>query len=303
MQTPKNLSSSLIELSDALEHLAFAIAQQKQLDKTVHIKEFALIDQKFDKIAESLKGKESLEQQIKTKYQKGYIQNWLQQKNIYIGKSTTTLNVDKKLGDIADFLADHYFLLKDFYAQLKKHQNIRKDFASKHTSKQGIKYIRKWCNMLHKNKIIDSFNFLDQNTIDVDIAEIHKATYFINGYWLELLLRREIAQTLRKNINKIQSFDILAQVELIKPNRSSSELDLLLMINKQIYWFECKSGKIGKYYKVFNQHRKLLKLSPKNAFLVVPAFQMHQAKHAMDYSGMTTLYGTDLEEQLPKILF
>ncbi len=301
---PNTLSQSLLELSDALELLAFAIAQQKKLDNQAGVKEISLIHKKITQATKNLKKNttQSLITKIKSKHQKGFLQDWLHKKNIYTGKSKPTLKVDNKLAEIAEFLADHYNQLQDFYKQLKRNQNIKKDFVAT-SKKSSIKYIRKWCNMLHDNKIIDSFYFLDQQTLDIDIAQIHQATYFINGFWLEILLRREIAILLRKNIDKLQSFDILAQVELIKPDKNSSEIDLLIMINQNVYWFECKSGNIGKYYKVFNHHRKLLQLNSTNSFLVVPAFQMHQAKAVIDKSGMSLLYATQLDNQLHKIFF
>jgi len=298
------ISKSLLELSDAIDQLALIIAQQKNIDNDLHVKQFAVIVNKFKDSTKKLDNNtEGFNTQVQNKHKKGFLQDWLQQKNIYIGKNTNNLKVDEKLYEVADFLADHYKHLKDFYSQLKRHQNVRTDFINHTKNKQTIKYIRKWCNMLHKNKIIDTFEFLNQSSIDVDIAKIHEATYFINGYWLEILLRKEIALLMRKNINKINSFDILVQVELVKPNKKSTELDILLMINNKVFWFECKSGNIGKYYKIFEKHRKLLELNEKQSFIVVPTMQMHQEKAAKENSGMSLLYATNLENQLQKYLF
>ena len=210
-QNPK-ISKTLLLLAEALEQLALIIAQEEGQNKQEQVKQLEVIRQKIKKIETG--DKEQLYRQIRQKHRKGYIKNWLVQKNIYTGKATDSLRVDNKLYQVADFLADHYRHLQDFYKQLKKHQVIKKDFVYK-TPKQSIKYIRKWGKMLFENKIIDAFQFLDNEKIDVDIAEIHRTTYFINGYWLEIFLRRELAKLMRKHIDKIQSFDILAQAEIV----------------------------------------------------------------------------------------
>ena len=300
------ISKSLLELSDAIENLAMIIADQKQEDNEAQIKQFSLIVKKFSKTTEHItpNEKRAFESgQIISKHKKGYLNKWLLDKNIYIGKSVGDLQVSKKLYDVADYLTDHYFLLSDFYSQLKRSQNLKHDFQT-HTTKQSISYIRKWCEMLHKNKIIDSFYFMDSSVVDIDIAEIHKATYFINGYWLEIFLRKELAIALRKNIGKIDSFDILAQVEMVKPNKKTSEVDLLFMLNDQVYWFECKSGDIGHtYFERFSEHRRLFDLPSERSLLVVPTMHMNQAESVKRACGMNMLYATLLEQQLEQLLF
>ncbi len=298
----KKISQSLLELSDAIEQLAIIIGQQKHFDNNQLEEKLKIVGKKVgktfrqpDKITQSEK--------ILSKYDKDYLERWLVQKNIIPGKRINNLRVDDKLYKVSDYLADHYFQLQFFYEQLKRSQSIKRDFKLKST-KKNISYIRKWCNMLHKNKIIDSFYFLDDLSIDVDLSLIHKATYFINGNWLEIFLRRELALLFRKHIDEIETFDIMAQLEIVKPNQKGSEVDLLIMLNKKVYWFECKSGEIGSfYYKRFKEHRKLLGLSSKHAFLVVPQMRYNQVEAVMRNCGMTTLYANSLSSYLEKLFF
>ncbi len=292
----KLISQSLIELSDAIEQLALMIAEQNGISSEQSDKQFEIITKKFNKTARKINKKTDF---YKPFHHKGFLQDWLFKKNIYIGKSINDLYVDEKLYAVSDFLADHYFQLKPFYEQLKRSQCVKRDFKLKSTNK-NIKYIRKWCNMLHRNKIIDSFNVLNNGLVDIDIAEIHNATLFINGLWLEIFLRKEIGKLLRNNLQKIESYDILAQVEIVKPNKKNSEIDLLLMLNGEIFWFECKSGEITRtYYKRFAEHKKLFGLS--NAYLVTPQMNFNQAEKVKEQSGLEMLYATSLDKQLEQI--
>jgi len=221
--------------------------------------------------------------------------------NIITADYIENLKVDDYLFAAVEYLADHYQHLHAFYKQLKYHQNIRKNFTH-HTSANSISYIKKWCTMLQQHHLIDAFKIENEN-IYIDIAEVHNATYFIYGYWLELLLRREIAQLLHQHLSHIQSFDIISQASVMLPDKQLTELDLLLMVNNQVYWFECKSGTIQTYYEKFNQHRKIMKLDAQHAFLIIPHRDANIALQTQKRSGMTTLYGIELEQQLQEIIF
>lgn len=294
------LSQALFELSDAIEQLALSLAQQSNDDLETGIKKIAVVTKHFKKMQQDLQPQPNaydLKKRIKQKHQKNWLKNFLIKRQIISGVHLNHLRVDKQLLETARFLANHFIELEDFYRQLKRHQYLKKDFEMP-THKQSVKYIRQWSEMLHKNKIIDAFAFMEQN-VDVDIKLIRQAMEFINGYWLEILLRGEIARFLRNNIDKIKAFDIMAQVQIQKPNTKTSELDLLLMLNEKVYWFECKSGHIGnKYYKRFKKHLKQLRIPTDNAFLIVPEMNMNQAEYVKKQTGMTLLYATDLPVQI-----
>ncbi len=292
------LSQALLELSEAIEQLALALARQSNEDQKTGIKKIAVVTKQFKKMQQQLQPDAThLKQLVKQKHKKHWLKNFLANRHVYSGQYLKHLRVDQKLLDTARFLAHHYLELENFYRQLKRHQHLKKDFEML-TNKQSLKYIRQWSEMLHKNKIIDAFA-LKGNNIDVDIKRIRQATEFINSYWLEILLRGEIARFLRTNINRIMSFDIMAQVQIQKPGGQTSELDLLLMLNEKVFWFECKSGHIGsKYYKLFKTHLKQLDIPYENAFLLVPEMHMNQAQYVKNQTGMSLLYATDLQTQL-----
>lgn len=306
-----NLAASLHELSDAIEQLALIVSQQNAADNDVHVKQLALIVKKFkdstqlsgETLGETSSSKPSSKAAyIRATHKKGYLKNWLESQNLLVADSIDTLRADEYLFAAVDYLADHYQHLSDFYKKLKHSQSIRKNFTHR-TAKKSISYIVKWCEILKKHQLIDKFSQHGDAEIFVDIAEIHEATSFIYGYWLEVLLRKEIALILNKNLHHIQSFDVMSQVSILKPDQQNTELDLMLMVNNQVYWFECKSGVISKYFEKFNEHRKLLQLTEKNAFLIIPQKDANIALHTRKRAGMTALYGTELESILPKILF
>ena len=304
MPTPSQLTQSIHELSEAIEQLAAVLEQQKSTDNDIHVRQFSLLVKRFSESAQKIDSGRNIASPsaIKEKHQKDFLKNWLAKKRILVADSLENLRADEYLFKTVDFLADHYTHLNDFYKQLKAHQSIKKNFTYNATQ-QSINYIQKWCGMLRKDKIIDSFSNTGHLSIFVDIAEMHKATNFIYGYWLEVLLRREIAILMNHYLPVIYSFDILSQVNVMKPDTTPTEFDLLLMINQKIFWFECKSGSISSYFEKFREHRLLLNLNEFQSHLVIPHVDAGIAQHTRKRAGMNTLFGTTLETQLRQTIF
>ncbi|MCO5232219.1 MAG: DUF1887 family protein [Chitinophagales bacterium] len=297
------LVQSLLELSDAIEQLATTIARQKNSDQQIQQKQLSVITQKFKHATQLIHPATQQDNAalIQQKYQNGFLKEHLDNQGIFISTTIENLRADENLYKAVDYLQDHYTLLKDFYAHLKRSQVLKKDFNHKNTA-HAIRYIQDWCKILHHYKIIDGFKVLNHSEIFVDIAQIAEATSFINGYWLEVLLRREIALFLHAHLSQIQSFDILSQTTVLKQDNTNTELDLLLMINQKVYWFECKSGQINNYFERFKDTKEDLGISDNRAFLVIPAQDNNIPLHAKKRSNMLTLFGTELETQLKKHL-
>ncbi|MBK7304088.1 MAG: hypothetical protein IPI90_12785 [Saprospiraceae bacterium] len=304
MESPnEQLSESLLELSDSLERLANTWLKQKEADMHVQVKEFSVLVNKFQKTVKgALPDQRDEAAIIKAKHKKNFIISWLKAINVQAVDYANTLKAQTYLIDTADYLAHNFEHLKEFYTTLKYQQNLKRDFKFK-TARSSLGYIKQWCTMLSKNKLLDKFSEDRSNNLEIEIAEIHDATMFIYGHWLEILLRSKLASLLHKNLDRLESFDLLSQVVILKPDGTNSELDLLLMINERVYWFECKSGVIKDYFEKFKEHKNLLKLPQEQSFVVVPEKDPNIAIHVRKRSEMTCLNSTELELQLEQHIF
>lgn len=299
--SPMELSRSVRQLADALDLLANLIEQQKNKEAVNFLKEFALILNR--RLPGTSENPEMVQDRkmIRDKFEKGFLNQWLSKRNIIAAGGSGSLKVDAYLSEASHFLARHYQELKPFYQQLKIHSNRRKDFRSKvHLS--SIEYIQKWCDMLHEFKLIDGYKKTGSEFF-VEIAEIHKATHFIQGYWLEVLLRSTVSQLMAQYLHSIDHFDLLSQLGIQLPDGQRSEIDLLLMINGEVYWFECKSGTLGEYYEKFSRQGGLMNLDERSSFLVYPEANPNMATHLRVQSKMSFLTATGLKEQLEENIF
>jgi len=304
MKKENPLSDILLELSDALEDLALLLAKQKAYDPALYAR-FRQLTAKIRTAGQKAVAVQTLtpRQQLKKAYKKGFLKNWLIEKNVKIGRALESFKVDDKLFKVADFLADHYDQLEDFYHKLKISQVRKKDEFIFTSTRSYINYIRKWAQMLVKAKLIDGFETLNARTIEVDTALIKEATSFINGLWLEVFLRSEIARFMLHNYRRIRSFDLLSDIEVVLPNNQAGELDVLVMINEHVFWFECKSGKIGKeYYDKYGYiNRQVFHLDDGHSFLLLPDLEMHQPRIIEERTGMKAVFARDLDKILPML--
>ena len=301
--SPQSIAQILKELSDALEELAYIIAEQKNTDRTQAVSKIKVLTGKIKSFRPkpSTTGPDETPGQIlKKAYNKNYLRNWLIEKNVHIGKALENISVEDKLYRTAAFLAEHYNTLENFYKELKRKQ-VRKIEEFKFVgTRSSINYIRRWAEMLVQNKLLDAFEPLNELGIEVDTALIKEATAFINGMWLEIYLRRQIVDFLMRNYQQVNAFDVLSDLHVTLPNGKSGELDLLLMLNNQIFWFECKSGQIGnEYYEKYAYiNRRVLQLPEEHAFLVIPQMRMHQPREIKERTGMIPIFATDLDDYL-----
>ena len=293
----KNLTPALRELADAIDKLADLVEQQRSLDAVEPARQLSIIKERFKSITTSQDTVDSW----KAKYKRGYLKNWLKNKSIIPAQATPSLKSNQYVAETAGYLAEHFEYLAEFYQRLKYGQSQRRNFTFR-GKKDSLPYIRKWCTMLKSNRLIDA-SVDKENEVYVDIAELAEATGFINGYWLEIYLRAVISSLLKNNPGNVESFDVLSQVQLLKYDGKFTEFDLLLMLNNEVYWFECKSGDIGRYYQLFNDHRQMLQLGLGNAIAVIPEPNVHMLANFKNKSGMQCFDATALEEQLYYLFF
>lgn len=299
---PSSLSTIIHDLSDVLERLASLIEAQTKLDDEHHIQKLSVVKKHLKTVTDATRKEvnERLKAQIRSKYKKQYLLNWLKSKKITPTVYHEDLKADSLLGEVAEYLADHYDYLKDFYKLLKSRLNVKTNFTY-HVPHSNAKALTQWCAMLRKYDLIDGYEQRGSELF-IDISEMEKAFAFINGHWLEILMRAKITNWIIDHINEIQNFDVLSQVQIIKDDGRKSELDILIMVNNQVWWFECKSGSFSDYYELFKEHKTLMGLPSNRCALVIPTYNETLFKNITQRSKMTPLVAEDIDIMLHDFL-
>lgn len=290
------LAQSLEQLADQLDTLAELVKSQNLRDKQEPVKQFSVIASRLQALSQSeiLNPKD-----WKSKYKRGFLRKWLLTRGLAAADAVESLKGDHFLFNTTEYLAENFNFLEDFYSRLKYGQSQHRNFQFR-AAKSSLPYIKAWAQMLKKLRYIDHWEEQPEGFF-VDISKLSSATFFINGIWLEILLRGRVAEYLKGHFDTITEFDVLSQVNIAKPDGSVSELDLLLMLNGRVYWFECKAGDIGRYYSVFNEHRVLLRLNEERAIVLLPYTNAQMIANFKKKSGMRTFFAVHLEDQLTQL--
>ena len=280
------------ELKESIEALkSFIESHSEGIEKEI-VEEIPKVVQALDSLDDKFLSR--------TKFSKHFLKNWLEEKGIWYSGGIASLKSDQKIVQAANFLSKNYNHLKDFYETLKRFHNIRKDFYFV-SEKSTLNYILEWSQVLDEIKVIDEVK-ISGGRLDIAIAEIKEATFFINGYWLEVLLKSVVAEFLKNNLDKISTFDVLSQLKVTKPDGNTAEFDLLVMLNNHVFWFECKSGDIGKYYERFKEHQQILQLDYEHSIALIPEGNPQIVSNFQNRSNMMCFFATDVERQLSNLL-
>jgi hypothetical protein len=290
---PSLISKALHDLADVLSQLAKSI--ETSTDNINTSKEIG----RLSEVIENLKLVNPETENLK--YKKGFLRKWLTNHQISMVKAEESLESDVFLIQAASYLAQNYQHLGEFLQRLKQGQSLKRNFTFR-SGKTALPYILSWCEFLKKHHLID--NTIDKSSeVFVDIAEVATATSFITGNWLEIVLRNTLSNVLKANSELVDTYDFLSQIHIVKDDGKISELDLLLMLNEKVYWFECKSGEIGDYYKLFLKHKNRMGLDYETSIVVIPNPNIGITANLKSKNDMQTFYATDLEEQLVNLLF
>jgi len=315
------ISRSLRALSDAIDALAVLLDSEGTIDKTKTKNEFTVLVNKFSKTISTVKPKTANKKenkplpgkeknkiisdqaaQINKLRHKDFLKSWLYERGIIVTAGENVLNSERYLNATTTYLIEHYKYLQPFLKELRLKQHLKENFEYK-PNHLSIDYIKGWCRMLHQQHLIDSYLVKKSGEVFVDVSTIHEATNYIFGNWLEIYLRKVIRQIVKSNLSALKSFDILSQAQIELPDGTKSELDLLIMINDQVLWFECKSSKIGDYYKKYAERRVILGLSGDHSLLIIPDDNDQLNVQIKNSTGMTPLAATNMFATLTQILF
>jgi len=200
------------------------------------------------------------------------IYEFLSSRNIRVKHVAPEDEADKVLDSIAIFMGDRYSLIKPFYEQLKAKMNsgdtIRMDL--KERTQQEISNICQLATWLHEIAFLKDYVYRKSPKYLLFAVpnKIPKAMNFLAGGWLERFVKAKV-KSLIEQLDPPLEFSFLSNVQIQLPNGNDFELDHLLEVNRDIYWFEAKTGDYQRYVQRYSTFSKILGLEKDHAFLIL----------------------------------
>ena len=196
----------------------------------------------------------------------------LQKNKITVKTYVDSSEEDTSLDHIAYFMGDRYNEIKRVYETIKRYLNRSNWFHLnlKNATQSEISASCQLCTNLYNIAFLSEYKY-DKSPkffIHATPNKIPVAINFLTGHWLEIFIRKTIQDSLNSlSINIEYTYLINPQITL--PNGDDFELDVVFLINGEIYWVEGKTGNYQQYINKYSEIANVLNLDKSHSFMVL----------------------------------
>lgn len=193
----------------------------------------------------------------------------LQDNNITV---KTHVQENNSLDHIACFMGDRYSEIKKVYETIKRHLNRPNGFHLnlKNATQSEISASCQLCTNLYDIAFLSEYKY-DKSPkyfIHATPNKIPIAINFLTGHWLEIFIRKTIQDSLNSLHTDIE-YTYLINPQIILPNGDDFELDVVFLVNDEIYWVEGKTGNYQQYINKYSDIANILNLDKNHSFMVL----------------------------------
>lgn len=196
----------------------------------------------------------------------------LQEKNITVKTYVDSSHENTSLDNVAYFMGNRYNDIRKVYETIKRHLNKPNGFHLdlKNATQSEISASCQLCTTLYDIAFLSEYKY-DKSPryfIHATPNKIPIAINFLTGHWLEIFIRKTIQDSL-KSLPAAIEYTYLINPQIILPNGNDFELDVVFLINGEIYWVEGKTGNYQHYINKYSHVANMLNLDKNHSFLVL----------------------------------
>lgn len=193
----------------------------------------------------------------------------LQDNNITV---KTHVQENNSLDHIACFMGNRYSEIKKVYETIKRYLNRPNGFHLnlKNATQSEITASCQLCTNLYDIAFLSEYKY-DKSPkyfIHATPNKIPIAINFLTGHWLEIFIRKTIQDSLNSLQRDIE-YTYLINPQIILPNGNDFELDVVFLVNDEIYWVEGKTGNYQQYINKYSDMANILNLDKNHSFMVL----------------------------------
>lgn len=229
------------------------------------------------------------------------LHQYLEQLNINVLSCCEPSSANRVMNQIAVRLGKHYTHLSNLHRSIvqsiSRNQNFY--FRLENSSQLEISHCTGFCQDLYDRSLL-SYYFYDRNSqrITGKVDRKPDIINFLNGIWFEQFIYAEINELLvRHNIH----YECLINPQLEFANGDKFELDFLFLIDGQVLWIECKSGRNNNLsYTRYENHKQVMKLSKDRSLLVLLQASKEQTEELTQMRDLTIANTDNLIEKVKR---
>jgi hypothetical protein len=204
------------------------------------------------------------------------IHHHIMQNGIVVRSFRTDAIEDTKVNQMTWYMGERFESIEPFLATLKRHINgaeFRFSMANFH--QRQISDVCQFSTIAHTLGFLARYQYHSkQRTIVGCVTAIPKVQNFFNGLWFERYIVQKINNIINlyeQHVQQRLNIVMLENVIIVLSNGDQHEIDLLVSVNDEIYYFEAKTGDIdGSFYQKYIKIAGFLDI-PKERIIVVRA--------------------------------
>ncbi len=224
------------------------------------------------------------------------LRDFLSERGVRIKVERERDDADETLDRLAAFLGSRFHHVKIFYERLKGAMNEGRPFtlSLKGAPQDVISSTCQLATELHKIAFLEEYRYRrsPQCLLYVRPSRLPRALNFLSGGWLERYALTRAIDAARA-CDPDARYAYLKNPQIILPNGSDFELDVLFEVEGAIYWMELKTGDYQRYIAKYSKVSRLLGLSRDRCYIVLTEIHPASAAALSALFGMTV---TEVEE-------
>ncbi len=236
-------------------------------------------------------------------------QEYLNRRQIKVKTLPVEDESDRVLIPVAEFLGDRYTSLRTLLGKIKSNMQLGRSFTLnlKGEPQDLVSNVCQLCTKLHEIAFLEAYNYQKspRYLLTAKPTTLPKAQNFFSGKWLEqyiLLKVKALVARLPAVRGEAVAFDYLLNPQVILPNGSDFELDLIFQVNQHTLWIEAKSGDYQQHISKYSKVSRLMGLNYDHAIMVLTDLPRESCDSLSALFGMTVLSLEDLESHLMRTL-
>lgn len=205
--------------------------------------------------------------------------------------------------NLATTIGNNYEGLNDFLKVLRTNATTKKtvSFDLKKCSANMHNAILKLCSSFYQIAFFEQYNYYKAPRLNITFMSSNSPKYvsFITGSWLEMYVANKISSIL--NEEKIP-FELYMNVKLQTELNDQYELDIILKVKSQIYWFECKSSSYQSHIRKYSEMTSTLNIPCSNSFLIVSSITSVICSNLQSLYNINVCNMANFEEKFREIV-
>lgn len=199
-----------------------------------------------------------------------YLSNYFSEYGFNVSEYLKYEDIPEVLLKTAIFIGTNFEDLKPLLKILKANVSMKKgiDTSLKNYSSTAISAVCSLCSELNKLAFLEEYKYSRSPKFLLHTRSSASPEYisFITGKWLEYYIMH-VTQTITNSFNI--PYWLVSSLILRSEENGQIEFDVVLTINSQLYWIECKTGDYQAYIKRYTTLGKNFSIPKDHSFLVL----------------------------------